>query len=344
MITLITGAPGAGKTSLLVSMLMGDPDFKNRAIYVDGIPELKLPHEEIPEGKKLTDWPEWLPDTSILIVDEAQRYWRPRSNSSPVPKELQALETHRHHSWDIIFITQHPALLDNHIRRFVGRHVHINRTSLGVRKFSEWTSCKNPDSKADMKEAMKKTYKLPKETFSMYKSASEHIQLKGKSRKILPIMIFLTVLFILAGLFAVYKVSNFNNDLKSDKKKEISVASAETVGTPEPFQQVVQPMQTPEQKLVGVEPKDYVPRISERSETKPIYDSVRTVVNMEFPELCVENKTKCTCYTSQATILREIPEATCRRYVKDGIFNPYKQNIQTVAQSEHAKPPKATNP
>ena len=42
MITLITGAPGAGKTNALVSLLAELAE--GRALYVSGIPDLQVPH------------------------------------------------------------------------------------------------------------------------------------------------------------------------------------------------------------------------------------------------------------------------------------------------------------
>ena len=45
MISLITGLPGMGKTSLMVYMLLNRKDLQNRPVYVDGIPELQVKHE-----------------------------------------------------------------------------------------------------------------------------------------------------------------------------------------------------------------------------------------------------------------------------------------------------------
>ena len=45
MITLITGTPGTGKTAYAVSEL---EKISGKNIFVDGIPELQLPHEIAP--------------------------------------------------------------------------------------------------------------------------------------------------------------------------------------------------------------------------------------------------------------------------------------------------------
>ena len=57
MIILQTGVPGSGKTSSVVNMLMTDESYthftdkdgvkKKRPLFVNGIPELKIEHEEL---------------------------------------------------------------------------------------------------------------------------------------------------------------------------------------------------------------------------------------------------------------------------------------------------------
>ena len=80
MITLITGAPGAGKTSSLVKLLR--ELAKGRAIYVDGIPELKVPHLPLDDANR---WPELVPDGSAVVIDEVQRVWRPSGPGATSP-------------------------------------------------------------------------------------------------------------------------------------------------------------------------------------------------------------------------------------------------------------------
>lgn len=50
MITLITGAPGAGKTNALVSLLAELAE--GRALYVSGIPDLSVPHVVLDDPTK----------------------------------------------------------------------------------------------------------------------------------------------------------------------------------------------------------------------------------------------------------------------------------------------------
>ena len=61
---------------------------------------------------------------SVLVVDEAQEFFPVRSGKDKVPVYAAKFERHRHDSFDVILITQHPNFLDIHIRRLAGHHTH----------------------------------------------------------------------------------------------------------------------------------------------------------------------------------------------------------------------------
>ena len=128
MIILQTGVPGSGKTSSVVNMLMTDESYthftdkdgvkKKRPLFVNGIPELKIEHEELSDEQiKSQPFQDFLPYGSLVIIDEAQRLMGTRSAASKVPPFIEALATHRHHGLDIVLITQHPSFLDSFVRR-----------------------------------------------------------------------------------------------------------------------------------------------------------------------------------------------------------------------------------
>ncbi|MBN8504878.1 MAG: hypothetical protein J0L58_10385 [Burkholderiales bacterium] len=169
MITLITGAPGAGKTAALVDLLQ--TECERRALYVDGIPELKIAHVPLESAKR---WPELVEDGAAVVIDEVQRVWRPRGGAAAVPPEVAALETHRHRGLDFYLVTQHPNLLDANVRRLVGRHVHLRDVGMLGRWWYEWPEAANPET---FKSApIKKRYTLPRKAFGLYRSASLHIK------------------------------------------------------------------------------------------------------------------------------------------------------------------------
>lgn len=169
MITLITGAPGAGKTAALVDLLL--QLSKGRAVYCDGIPELQIPHVALDDPKR---WPELVEDGGAIVIDEVQRVWRPAGAGARVPAEIEALETHRHRGLDFFLITQHPNLLHQNVRRLVGRHIHLRDVGMLGRWWYEWPEATNPETFRSA--PIKKRYSLPKRVFGKYKSASLHIK------------------------------------------------------------------------------------------------------------------------------------------------------------------------
>ncbi|MGN7045978.1 zonular occludens toxin domain-containing protein, partial [Neisseria sp. P0001.S010] len=143
MLYLYTGVPGAGKTLYAVSNLVKRKDFKDRPIFVDGIKDLdhdKINYFDIPEGESIQTWLKWAPPGAIIVVDECQRIFRPRPSGSKVPDYVAELETHRHRGLDFILITQHPRLIDVHLRGLIEHHTHLGKTNLGLRRKMEWTT------------------------------------------------------------------------------------------------------------------------------------------------------------------------------------------------------------
>jgi len=186
MITIITGVPGMGKTALLVQMLLKNDKAANpRPVFVMGIPGLKIEHYKAPP---VEEWTEKRPDpddpslmldyftfppNSYLILDEAQRVYRPRAAGTKVPPYVAALETHRHTGLDIILLTQKPNLVDVNVRHLCGRHIHIRDSILG-RRLYEWPEYNDTDNKANLDAATKRAFKPPKESFEFYKSSEMH--------------------------------------------------------------------------------------------------------------------------------------------------------------------------
>ncbi|WP_228764310.1 zonular occludens toxin domain-containing protein [Neisseria meningitidis] len=134
MITLITGVPGSGKTLSVVSDLAKkiNNEWKDRKIFIEGIPELTIETTPIPEGHSINDMHVWLqyPENngSVVIIDEAQNVFPPRSPAVKAPPLVEWLHVHRHSGIDIILITQMPQRIDKHVRDLVGAHYHIHKT------------------------------------------------------------------------------------------------------------------------------------------------------------------------------------------------------------------------
>lgn len=175
MITLKTGVPGASKTLSAVhelAVLLGKQikgKEETRPIFVHGVKDLSLPHFDLPDGSKWTD----CPDGAIVIIDEAQGTFPPRSSTSKAPPHVEALNTHRHRGIDLIVITQHPKLIDQSIRRLVGKHQHYRRLYGGKTSICyEWDHCE--DSLTSIRTAAKSVFRQPRDAYKYYKSAEVH--------------------------------------------------------------------------------------------------------------------------------------------------------------------------
>lgn len=341
MIILQTGVPGSGKTSSVVNMLMTDESYthftdkdgvkKKRPLFVNGIPELKIEHEELTDEQiKEKPFQDFLPYGSLVIIDEAQRLMGTRSAASKVPPFIEALALHRHHGLDIVLITQHPSFLDSFVRKLVQRHMHVSIKPVG-RKLYEWNECVDqPDSSVNIARAIERTFVVPKKSFGMYKSAEVHT----KPKRRIPKSLIFVVLFIplLIG-FTLYTINNMSKRFSADEQQTTSTIAASDVDG-------VEPKTSPATADIGqnLKPEDFVPTLVEKPESKPIYNGVRQVKTFEYPVGCVDGgKSGCTCYSSQGTPLKEITKVMCKDYVKNGLpFNPYKDDHQTVQQPQTA--------
>ena len=338
MIILQTGVPGSGKTSSVIALLMQDESYthftdkdgikKKRPLFVNGVNELKLEHIELTD-EQIRQQPlqDFLPYGSLVVIDEAQRLYPTRSAGSKVPPYIESLATHRHHGLDIVIITQHPSFLDSFVRRLVQRHLHIRILPVG-RKVYEWNECVDqPDASMNTDRAIESRFSLPKEVFDQYKSAEVHTKPK---RRIPKSLIFLA-LFL--PLLTVYGINFYNRmaERYGGKEQEQSAQVGQKQRQPVESATAGRNYKTVEQeKSQSLTAEMFVPTIPEKPESKPIYDNVRQVKQFERVAACIKGgKTGCTCYSDQATPIREIPADKCRRYAAKGLpFNPYADQRQ----------------
>lgn len=351
MITLITGVPGSGKTLSVVSDLAKKvkKEWAGRKIFTHGIPELTIPTEKIPEGHTINDMNVWLqyPENngSVVIIDEAQNIFPPRSSGSKTPELVDWLHVHRHSGVDIILITQMPGRIDKHVRDLVGAHYHIHKTPLGVRMRYFWDYCEN-SPKSGMKNARIEVYKFDKKAFGLYKSAEIHTKVKTPKSRVLWVIPIALIVFgltsymgysLLSGLGSPEKADSENSsvsvvdvpsdDLKKTVKDKSVVAGQEIGGQIAPSQN----KNLTEDMLK--------PKIEGMVESKPLYDSIRQVKQLEYPVACISGgKSGCSCYSSQGTVIKEIDKKTCNDYAKNGMpFNPYKEQNRDVVQNSQVK-------
>lgn len=309
MLQLITGLPGNGKTLYALAYVKRWAEADNRPVFYSGIAELTLPWHEVDADK----WYE-CPAGSIVVIDESQRVFRPRSAGAAVPVHVERMETHRHQGLDIVLITQHPMLIDTAIRRLVGKHMHV------IRKFGtqnatihEWSStqenCDKPPAKRD---SIKHHWKYDTSLYGLYKSAEVHTVKRSIPMKIY-LFCLIPFLLIAAGIYMYSFIKS-----KMHPPPEVPAQIEQTVSLVPDHQQEARPAAVsgaPHYADALEDAKQYVYERSPRYEglafTAPRYDELTRPVRVPVVAGCVSMGSKCRCYTHQATRL-DMSEAMCR--------------------------------
>jgi hypothetical protein len=86
-------------------------------------------------------WQE-LPLEAVLVVDEAQRYFRARRGNIAPPDSITAMETIRYEGVCIVMTTQQPTYFDKYVRGLIGKHIHLVRNyGYEFANFFEFREC-----------------------------------------------------------------------------------------------------------------------------------------------------------------------------------------------------------
>lgn len=315
MIVLLTGLPGNGKTLYALNWVKAKAEKEGRAVFYSGISNLNtavLPWTEC----KPEEWFK-LPAGSIVVVDECQRIFRPRMHGTTVPDYVAQLETHRHLGIDLVFITQHPMLVDSNVRRLVGLHFHV------VRKFGtqaatihEWGSCKENCDKS-REGSVRHDFRYPKASYGWYKSAEVHTH---KARIPARVWVLLGLPFVVGALvwfmWARWSAKIEGEDLPPAAQARVMAGTAGS-GAP----RVDGPMTTAQYVQA------HTPRVQGLAYTAPAYDEVTKPTEAPYPAACIATHSRCQCYTQQGTRL-EVPSELCRNIAAGGFFVAWRQERQ----------------
>lgn len=189
MINLITAVPGSGKTLWTIGEILrlqkeGRRVYSNiNGLLIDGVHPAPDDWRETPEG-------------SVVIYDECQEIYPSNAKPGVVHDErITAMERHRHTGHDLYFITQAPTFVHHHIRKLVGRHLHLYRPN-GVQAANIYTwnfTCDAPNDRQEQERADHQLWKYPKEYFKLYKSATIHTHKFRFPRKIGILLILLAL-------------------------------------------------------------------------------------------------------------------------------------------------------
>jgi zona occludens toxin len=318
MINLITGLPGNGKTLYALWMVKLWAEKDQRPVFYSGIADLKLPWTEIEADK----WYE-CPPNSIVVIDECQRLFRPRTMSKEVPQYVSELETHRHKGIDLVLITQHPALADAALRRLTGKHLHVVR-KWGTQSATvhEWASVKDDCGKnAARKDSIRHAWKYPKAVFEYYKSAEVHTVKRNIPARL--VMLYMSPLLLLAAGWYMYHFAQ--KKIHPENEKPASTLEAQQQGG----QAGQGGMQRASYRNAQEDAKQFLfertPRMAGLPQTAPRYDEVTKPTTAPVPAACVANATRCDCFTQQATPLN-VPDLLCRDIVRRGYFVDFDDN------------------
>lgn len=314
MLNLVTGGPGAGKTSNMLWDFLKNPDYANRPKFATDIPDFDRAANGIGDLDDLANWQD-LPDGSLVFCDESQRFLRPRS-SRQVPDWIGGFETHRHRGFDFIFITQHPSLIDTHVRRLVGRHHHFHKP-FGIKNSIRytWEYCQDNPCAFTFKDAIRKTIRTNLEVFKLYKSTTIDTHKTSLPWGKLLLGLF-GIFLVVGGLLSTF------TQVKTPKKE---TQQAQTTKQ-NPFL----PASTAPEQAKQFKPEDLLPRMESLPWSAPYYDGLTEP--SDFPRIaaCISGKSStntyyngCRCFTQQATPVH-VDESLCLQIVKHGTFDNWK--------------------
>lgn len=313
MIYLITGVPGSGKTLYAVAELVRkliaekingkDGQPLKRRLCVDGVPALVTPHEVMAsiveddkgvqscDGDGLLNWWQWCRPGDVILVDEVQRYLRPRAMGSKPPQMVKELETHRHKGVDLVLITQSPMLLDQNVRRLVGRHINVRRIFGGARAILyDWDGCQSDVHRTAG--ASRSVWSYPRAAYKLYRSAELHT----KQRQKIPVWFVFPL--VVAAIAAVAGPKAYDTMTRSMSGKSLNENPSKPI---KPVATSLAPVAAASSPAVAVAP------VSASS-------SPGAVDEPDEPAIagCVVSGPACRCYDKGARIMA-LDDAQCRQ-------------------------------
>lgn len=312
VVTLFTGLQGNGKTLFAIE-LMQKFIAQGRTIYQNGIPGLKLDHVLLEDPEK---WYE-VPSGSVVFIDEAQRVFPGRHSSVKPPLKCTEFETLRKRGLEVVLITQHPNLLDSHVRNLIGRHIHVERMSgFEAAQLLEWQKCKtNPDSKSERRVAEFTTRKYPTALYELYESAEVHT-IKSRVPAAAKYLGY-------AMVFGVVAIGGAAWHFTHNKLPVEQAASASVPDGTKPSK--LSDGELPGGKRQVMTAVEYyqvrMPRIMGLPHTAPVYDGVMEPRRAPKPVACVATAKRCSCYSQEGTKMPTVDESVCRDMAANGYFD-----------------------
>ena len=319
MIIVISGALGTGKTALAVKLLTEHKYYPDNAVVV-GVREwsgggayyqLKS-MQDATSNQKMIEEIGRLPGT-VYLVDEGKKIWPSRIAGKPVPEFIDShLAESRSIAQDWIITCQSPNQLDVSLRRLVGRHIHLEKTPLGI-KYSESGQIVE-DLKFGRDESRK--YSFPVESLKLYKSDDGVSDLQKKGLKLPKRLIFLIgFIFFLIGLI-YYSASNsamFQSVFGKEKEKE---KPTEKIDSHKGFMgESTVPKSAPNPANDRALPLSQAPDIYHYLPKDPAFPEIAKAPRI--PQSCLDNKSQgCVCYDQYLNRIKDFPVKRCKDIIE----------------------------
>jgi len=318
MLKLVTGLPGAGKTSNELWDFLNNKDYVGRPKFATPIKGFVAANHGVTEIPHIDQWRE-LPEGSVIFCDEVQRYCG-TDLGRDAPQWVQDFAIHRHSGKDLILVTQAPGFLHPFARKLVQPHVNYHRPyNLGrVMRYS-WESVQSdPASKTARNTGQSSMIKTNPEVFKLYTSTvldTHRPKPPMKSLIILGVAVLVAVLGLGFATRFVLHLANSEPVPEPAATQAVVHAAAQVVPDKLSSEAEAKPVWT-EQTIK--------PRIASLPHTAPVYDQLTAPTDFPRVAACMSSESRgtCNCYTQQATPV-DVPQSACLVFIRHGSFDPW---------------------
>lgn len=341
MLKLVTGLPGAGKTSNELWDFLNNREYAGREKFCTPIKGFNAAEHGVTQLEHIDKWQE-LPEGSVILCDEVQRYCG-TDIGREAPQWVQDFAIHRHSGKDFIFITQAPGFLHPFARKLVQPHVNYHRPyNLGrVMRYS-WESVQNdPASNTARNLGQSSMVKTNAEVFKLYTSTVLDTHKARPPIKTLAILAAAILIAVVAFFYVFKYVKHFTSDPEIQQTPAAQQAVIRAAADP-----VSIPVNTGENKPVWTE-ANMKPRQPGLLYSAPIFDGLTAPTDFPRVSACMSSESRgtCNCYTQQGTPI-DVPQSACLVYIKHGSFDYWLSGRKQQGQQSSPVPeePRRTDP